>query len=150
MIRKFGSGWTTEFLKLTSQQALDLLRMAQTLTIGQIFALYTAFGQEAFKDGPIALLQRCWKCQSLAQTLTIMVLTWGQTRELLNLVKWIDQTMLGPKSTGKKENAKISFLAQVLNLHLIRTVGDGQVQNAMHTDEQGNVVKNRNGVIPFD
>ncbi len=29
------------------------------------------------------------------------------------------------------------------------TVGDAQVQNATHTDEQGNVVKGRNGVTPF-
>ena len=72
---------------MTAQQAVDLLRMAQTLTMGQIFGLYTAFGQEAFKYGPITLLQRCWKCQSLAQTPTIMVLTWGQTRELFSLVK---------------------------------------------------------------
>ncbi len=85
MIRLFGPGWTTEFLtevmKLTAQPALDLLRTSQTLTMGQIFALYTAFGQEAFKHEPITLLQRCWKCQLLAQTLTIMVLIWGQTRD---------------------------------------------------------------------
>ncbi len=56
LIRLFGNGWTTEFLtevmKLTAQQAMDLLRMAQTFTMGQIFALYAAFGQEAFKHGP--------------------------------------------------------------------------------------------------
>ncbi len=79
LIRLFGPGWTTEFLtevmKFTAQQAMDLLRMAQTLTMGQIFALFTAFGQEAFKHGPITVLQRCWKYQSLAQTHTIMVLT---------------------------------------------------------------------------
>ena len=43
-------------MKLTAQQALDLLRMAQTLTMGHIFAVYTAFGQEALKHGPITLL----------------------------------------------------------------------------------------------
>ncbi len=91
VIRLCGLDWTTEFLtevmKLTAQQALHLLRMAQTLAMGQIFALCTAFGQEAFKHGPITLLQRCWKYQSLAQTPTIIVLTWGQTQELFSLVK---------------------------------------------------------------
>ncbi len=114
LIRLFGNGWTTEFLtkvmKLTAQQALDLLRMAQILTMGQMFALYTALGQEVFNQGPITLLQRCWKCQSLGQTLTIIVLTWGQTRELLSLVKWIHQTVLGPKDTTKKKNAKNFWL----------------------------------------
>ncbi len=149
LIRVFGYGWTTEYLtkvmKLTAQQSLGLLRMAQTLTMGQIFALYVAFGQEAFKLGPITLLQRCCKCQSLEQTLTIMVLTWGQTRELLSLVKWIDRTVLGPKDTNKKNY----FLAQVLDLHLIMTVGDVQVQNAKYTDEQGTEVKARKGVTQF-
>ncbi len=134
VIRLFSSGWTTEFLtqvmKLTAQQALDLLRMAQTLTMGQTLTLYTAFGPKAFTHGPITLLQRCWKCQTLAQILTIIVQTWGQTRELLSLVKWIDQTILGPQSTGKKKNATNYFLAHVLDLHLIMTVGDAQVQNA--------------------
>ncbi len=62
-------------MKLTAQQALDLLRVAQTLTMGPSFAFCTAFGREAIKHGPVTLLQRCWKGQSLAQTLAIMVLT---------------------------------------------------------------------------
>ena len=79
----------------------------------------------------------------------IMVLTWGQTRELLSLVKWIDQTVLGPKDTSKKKNAKNYFHAQVLDLHLIMTVGDAQLQNMKYTDEQDAEVTARNGITPF-
>ncbi len=78
-----------------------------------------------------------------------MVLTWGQTRELLSLVKWVDQTVLGPKDTTKKKNAKNSYLAHVLDLHLIMTVEDAQLENMKSVDEQGNEVKARKGITPF-
>ena len=64
-------------------------------------------------------------------------------------MKLFDQTILGPKDTSKKKNAKNYFLAQVLDLHLIMTVGDAQVQNASCTNEQGMEVKTRKGVTPF-
>ncbi len=78
-----------------------------------------------------------------------MVLTWGQTHELLSLVKWIDQTVLEPKNTNKRKNAENYILAQGLDLHLIMTVGDAHVQKAKQTDEQGAEVKARKGIKPF-
>ena len=101
--------------------------MAQFLTMGQIFGLYSAFGRGAFKKGPTTLLQKCWKCQFLAQTLLIVTLSWGQLKELLKMVKWIDEVMVGPKDTSRKKNARSFFLPHVIDLHLILTVGDAHM-----------------------
>ncbi len=111
-----------ELSQQTEQQALEWLEMAQFMTMGQIFGLYAAFGREAFKQGPAKLLQKCWKGLCLAHTLLLVTLSWGQLRELLKIVKWIDEVMLGPKETSQKKNARSLFLAHVIGLHLIMTV----------------------------
>ncbi len=136
IVNLLGHGWTKAYLmqvsQLTEQQALELLEMVQFLTMEQIFGLYAALSRGVFRQGPTTLLQKCWKCQSLAQTLLLVTLSWGQLEELLKMVKWIDEVMMGPKDTSK--NARSLFLAHVFDLHLIMTVGDAQMQKSTLVD----------------
>ena len=57
----------------------------------------------------------------------------GTDPRTVELVKRIDQTVLGPKTTNKNKNAKSCFLAQMLDLHLIMTVGNARfrMQNTL-------------------
>ncbi len=101
IVKLLGHGWTKAYLmevsQLTEQQALELLEMVQFLTMGQICC------RGAFQQGPTKFLKKCWKCPSLAQTLLLVTLKWRQLTELLKMVKWIDEVMVGPKDTSTKK-----------------------------------------------
>ncbi len=73
----------------------------------------------------------------------------GKAKRIIENGLKIDEAMMGPKDTSKKKNARSLFLAHVVDLHLIMTVGDAPMQKSTHVEADGKVVKDRFGVTPF-
>ncbi len=110
LVSEFGIGWTDEFydevFKLKESEKAELNELLQRLTL--VFALIAAFGMNSFIYGPATLFQKCWKAQSLQETLCIMILTLGQTSELIKLVNFFD-ALLPEKTPNKDRRGALNF-----------------------------------------